>query len=120
MDLACTGVTPEQREMNAKYIISIARKLGATIFVVWEDVVEVKPKIMFVLIASLMLLDKHRRRLHRVMTMSHRRTIDVRSAPRQDSFPRDYVPSSPAESIPRSPTEFMRPSPRDYFAQLVP
>lgn len=103
--------------MNAKYIISIARKLGATIFVVWEDIVEVKPKITFVLIASLMLLDKHRRRLHRVMTVSHRRSADVRNLSRQDSYPRDFVPSSPGET--RSPTEFMRPPARDYFAQPV-
>jgi plastin-1 len=33
-------------KMNAKYAISIARKLGATIFVLPEDIVEVKPKMV--------------------------------------------------------------------------
>jgi hypothetical protein len=32
--------------MNAKYAISIARKLGATIFVLPEDIVEVKSKMV--------------------------------------------------------------------------
>jgi plastin-1 len=33
-------------KMNAKYAISIARKLGATIFLLPEDIVEVKPKMV--------------------------------------------------------------------------
>jgi hypothetical protein len=32
--------------MNAKYAISIARKLGATIFALPEDIVEVKSKMV--------------------------------------------------------------------------
>lgn len=71
--------------LNAKYTISIARKLGATIFVVWEDITEVKPKIMFVLIASFMLLDKQRRKLQREMSSVHRRSSDIRSICRHDS-----------------------------------
>lgn len=39
--------------MNAKYAISIARKLGAVIFLVWEDVVELNQKMMLIFIASL-------------------------------------------------------------------
>jgi len=38
---------------NAQYAISIARKLGATIFLVWEDIKEVKPKMLMTFIASL-------------------------------------------------------------------
>jgi plastin-1 len=34
--------------MNAKYAISIARKLGGTIFVLPEDIVEVKPKMVII------------------------------------------------------------------------
>ncbi|GMH40509.1 hypothetical protein BSKO_08413 [Bryopsis sp. KO-2023] len=60
------GVTPLQRELNAKYVISVARKLGAAIFVVWEDIAEVKPKILEVLLTSLMVLERQRRRLQRV------------------------------------------------------
>jgi hypothetical protein len=40
-DLVTPGETDVDRSMNAKYAISIARKLGAIIFLVWDDVVEV-------------------------------------------------------------------------------
>lgn len=39
-DLVTAGETEVDRSMNAKYAISIARKLGAVIFLVWDDVVE--------------------------------------------------------------------------------
>lgn len=39
--------------MNAKYAISIGRKLGAVIFLVWEDVTELNQKMMLILVASL-------------------------------------------------------------------
>ena len=32
------GTTDEEIELNAKYCISIARKLGAMIFLTWEDI----------------------------------------------------------------------------------
>lgn len=40
-DLVTSGENDVDRSMNAKYAISIARKLGAVIFLVWDDVVEV-------------------------------------------------------------------------------
>lgn len=40
------GRGEEGAKMNAKYAISIARKIGATIFVLPEDIVEVKPKMV--------------------------------------------------------------------------
>ena len=43
----------ESRENNAKYAISIARKLGATVFLVWEDITEVKSKLLLTFLASL-------------------------------------------------------------------
>ncbi len=45
--------TDEQKMMNAKYAISIGRKLGAVIFLVWEDVTELNQKMMLILVASL-------------------------------------------------------------------
>jgi len=38
---------------NAKYAISIARKLGANIFLVWEDIKDVKPKMLMTFVAGL-------------------------------------------------------------------
>jgi len=51
-DLITPGEDPEGREQNAKYILSIARKLGASIFCTWEDIVEVNSKMIMTLIAT--------------------------------------------------------------------
>jgi plastin-1 len=39
----------DEAKLNAKYAVSIARKLGATIFVLPEDIIEVKPKMVSIL-----------------------------------------------------------------------
>ena len=39
--------------MNAKYALSVARGLGALIFVVWEDITEVKSKLLLTFLASI-------------------------------------------------------------------
>lgn len=46
--------TDEQKALNAKYAISIARKLGAIIFMVWEDVPEGNGKMMTIFVSSLL------------------------------------------------------------------
>jgi len=56
-EIVTKGETPEERQSNAKYVISVARKLGATVFLTWEDIVEVKPKMLMTFTASLMLWD---------------------------------------------------------------
>jgi len=43
----------EALQSNAKYAISIARKLGASIFLVWEDIKEVKGKMLMTFVAAL-------------------------------------------------------------------
>jgi len=53
-DLVTPGETDEDGLQNAKYTISIARKLGCTIFLLPEDIVEVKPKMILTLIGSIM------------------------------------------------------------------
>ena len=45
--------TDKDKEMNAKYALSVARGLGAMIFVVWEDITEIKSKLLLTLLASL-------------------------------------------------------------------
>ncbi|KAJ2318608.1 fimbrin [Coemansia sp. Cherry 401B] len=52
--LVTPGHTEDDMKLNAKYAISIARKLGATIFLLPEDIVEVKPKMILTFIGSLM------------------------------------------------------------------
>lgn len=52
-----TGVTQQDKIMNARYCISCARKLGATIFLLPEDIVEVKPKMITTFVSSILALD---------------------------------------------------------------
>lgn len=52
-DLVTTGATDEDQKSNAKYAISIARKIGACVFLTPEDIVEVKPKMLFTFFGSL-------------------------------------------------------------------
>jgi plastin-1 len=51
-ELVKTENEPEHKEHNAKYVISIARKLGGSVFCTWEDIVEVNPKMIMTLIAT--------------------------------------------------------------------
>lgn len=48
-------------EMNGKYIISTARKIGAVVFLTWEDIVEVNPKILMAFVGGLMLVDMNKK-----------------------------------------------------------
>ncbi|XP_008787784.1 fimbrin-2-like [Phoenix dactylifera] len=52
--LVTHGENDEEKKMNASYIISVARKLGCSIFLLPEDVVEVNQKMMLTLTASIM------------------------------------------------------------------
>jgi len=52
-DLVCTGGTDEDKENNAKYAISIARKLGAVIFLVWDDIPALNKKMILIFVCSL-------------------------------------------------------------------
>lgn len=52
--LVTPGETSEDKAANAKYVISIARKLGVVAFVTWEDLTEVKPKAVQQLLSALM------------------------------------------------------------------
>ena len=51
------GSTAEERVLNAKYAISCARRLGCMVFLLYEDIVEVKPKMLLVFVATLMSYD---------------------------------------------------------------
>jgi plastin-1 len=53
-DLVTAGTTDEDATQNAKYVISIARKIGCTIFLLPEDIVEVKHKMILTLVGSIM------------------------------------------------------------------
>lgn len=46
--------TKEDQLLNARYAISVARKLGSIIFLLPEDIVEVKQKMMLTFVAGIM------------------------------------------------------------------
>ncbi|OMO52954.1 hypothetical protein CCACVL1_28986 [Corchorus capsularis] len=52
--LVTKGENEEDRKLNATYIISVARKLGCSIFLLPEDIIEVNQKMMLTLTASIM------------------------------------------------------------------
>ncbi|ETO12540.1 hypothetical protein RFI_24836 [Reticulomyxa filosa] len=52
--LVTEGMTDEDKMLNARYAISIARKLGAIIFLLPEDIVEVRPKMCLTFVAGVM------------------------------------------------------------------
>jgi hypothetical protein len=47
------GDSREDRENNARYVISVARMFGCTIFLTVEDIMEVKKKMIFTLVAAI-------------------------------------------------------------------
>mmetsp|Transcript_21996 Transcript_21996/g.43713 ORF Transcript_21996/g.43713 Transcript_21996/m.43713 type:complete len:1223 (+) Transcript_21996:35-3703(+) len=58
--MVTAGETPVEKIRNAGYAISVARKLGAEIFLLPHDIVEVKYKMITLFVASMMSVDKTR------------------------------------------------------------
>ena len=57
------GGTGEECKLNAKYAISCAFKMGCAVFLVWEDIVEVRPKMVLCLMAAVMAIDMQRKKI---------------------------------------------------------
>ncbi|KAF8023811.1 hypothetical protein BT93_F1098 [Corymbia citriodora subsp. variegata] len=53
-NLVTKGESVEEKKLNATYIISVTRKLGCSIFLLPEDIMEVNQKMMLTLAASIM------------------------------------------------------------------
>lgn len=52
-DLVMKGETEEEKTLNAKYAISIARKLGAIVFLVYDDILGLNKKMLLIFVCSL-------------------------------------------------------------------
>jgi plastin-3 len=52
------GCSAEQRRSNASYVVSSARKLGCTLYLATEDLAEVRPRAVLLLLAALMRVDR--------------------------------------------------------------
>ncbi|KAK8939691.1 Fimbrin-like protein 2 [Platanthera guangdongensis] len=53
-NLVTKGGNADEKRLNATYIISVARKLGCSVFLLPEDIMEVNPKMILVFTASIM------------------------------------------------------------------
>ncbi|XP_039040403.1 fimbrin-3-like [Hibiscus syriacus] len=53
-NLVTKGESDEEKRLNATYIISVARKIGCSIFLLPDDIMEVNQKMMLTLTASIM------------------------------------------------------------------
>lgn len=53
-NLVTKGGSDEEKKLNATYIISVARKLGCSLFLLPEDIMEVNQKMILMLTASIM------------------------------------------------------------------
>lgn len=58
-ELVTPGETDGDKKLNAMYAISLARKLNAIIFCVWEDMVNVNQKQLFIFLATMMDIHAH-------------------------------------------------------------
>jgi hypothetical protein len=56
-DVLKTENTLEAKMDNARYAVSVARKIGARVFALPEDIVEVKQKMVMTIFATLMIKD---------------------------------------------------------------
>ena len=59
------AATPTDCRLNASYAISCAHKMGCRVFLTWEDIVHVKPKMILTLLAAAMQHDMLHRKLGR-------------------------------------------------------
>lgn len=101
--LCTAGVTEEEKKNNARYVISVARKLGATVFCTWEDIVEVKPKMTTALIACLMLHDRKKQKSFKkqVKTLARKHSTEiVEQEQEQEPCPEEQQPIEQNEEEP--------------------
>lgn len=57
VDFCCLRFNLQEHLANAKYAISMARKIGARVYALPEDITEVKPKMVMTVFACLMAMD---------------------------------------------------------------
>ena len=57
-DVVLPGNTEEEKETNAKYLLSVARRIGAAVFCTWEDIVDVRSRIISTFLASVLVCER--------------------------------------------------------------
>lgn len=81
--------TSMECKLNAKYAISCAHKLGCRVFLTWEDILEVKPRAIITLLAAIMAIDMHRRRLDKAGMLEQVDIAEPAVTEPPDPTPRD-------------------------------
>ena len=69
--LVLPGGSAGERKSNATYAISCAHKMGCRVFLGWEDLVEVQPKMVLSILAAAMAVDMRRNNLSRDALLEH-------------------------------------------------
>jgi len=78
-DFVSAGEKDEEIELNAKYCINIARKLGAKIFITWEDIKNVNSKMLTVFLAAIKNLFNER---HKSIQPASKKAKEEKAAPK--------------------------------------
>ncbi|KAJ4907659.1 Fimbrin-3 [Raphanus sativus] len=60
-NLVTKGQADDEKRLNASYIVSVTRKLGCSLFLLPEDIVEVNQKMILILTASIMYWSLHQK-----------------------------------------------------------
>ncbi|KAK1267980.1 Fimbrin-like protein 2 [Acorus gramineus] len=84
-NLVTKGESDEEKKLNATYIISVARKLGCSIFLLPEDIMEVNQKMILTLTAS-------------IMYWSLQQPVDSESPPKAAAPEEEQQPSPESEN----------------------
>merc|ERR1712216_324489 len=98
---------PADRKNNARYVISVARKIGATVFCTWEDIVEVRPKMMTALMACLMALDRKKQRGFKkeVRCLARKKSVEIDAGGSQMPCPASSTTSEQTQDIEPQPQQ---------------
>ena len=86
---AYMALSPLERKLNAQYAISCAHKIGCRVFLSWEDIVQVRPKMILTLLAAAMQQDMLRRNLGRDQLM-----LDLEEMKREELAVAKAAPAS--------------------------
>ncbi|XP_074587634.1 fimbrin-5-like [Curcuma longa] len=94
------GENDEEKKLNATYIISVARKLGCSVFLLPEDIIEVNQKMILTLTASIMYWSL--RNSQPSEANSNVPELSPEDSPTQPAAPSDREGSAIAGNIPDS------------------
>nr|GEV09267.1 fimbrin-1-like [Tanacetum cinerariifolium] len=102
-NLVTKGKSDEEKKLNATYIISVARKLGCSIFLLPEDIIEVNQKMILMLTASIMYWSLQHSSEETESSSSFAETPEASSPSSVSKTPEASSPSSVADTTEESP-----------------